>query len=150
VTESAAIELARAYAAKWAVPWQRVVEVRTKRAWWCFSVAEYTLRVETGDGEAMAVIRSSTRSVFVFEYAPTDSRKFMLPPWAAYPQYDSVTTGWRQGGGELYMNRWYTFYRSLATDEQTTYKTCYAPPDDGRLWQDFYDHCDLPPEDWSR
>ncbi len=34
----------------------------------------------------------------------------MVPLWAAYPSYDSMTIGWRMGSGEVYKYRWHYWY----------------------------------------
>ena len=68
----------------------------------------------------------------------------MLPLWAAYPTYCSVTIGWRMGCGEDYKYRWHAWYDSLSVDRKAQYKERYPAKDD---WDYFYtDVADYEPD----
>lgn len=138
MTRNRAIELARSHAAEWGVPWQEVLSSGTERGFLYLFVAWYSFTVDTGNGRAIAVIRASTRSLYRFEFYPNDPRGFLLPLWAAFPLFSSVTSGWRQGSGEPYKYRWHSFYRGLTLSEKEEYRKRFPPPDD-RGWQGFYE-----------
>ena len=111
-----------------------------KRVWWFFYVEWYTFKIDTGDGEAVATIYSRAARVNSFEYYPRDERAFLLPLWAAYPRFTSVTVGWRQGSGERYKYRWHAFYRKLSEHAKAEYRRRFQPPDDEeRCWHGFYE-----------
>ena len=140
MTETDAINLAKAHAAKWSVPWLKILKTEKERPWWFFLVQWYTFTIDTGDGEAIATVRSITAAVNRFEYYPSQEKGFLLPLWAAFPTYNSVTCGWRQGYGEPYKYRWHSFYRGLTEDEKAEYRRKYPPPDDAdRCWKGFYE-----------
>ena len=148
MTESKAIELAKAHADTWGVPWVQIKKIKKDRDWWYFSVAWYNFEIDTGDGEAFAIIDSQTATVNRFEYYPRE-KKFLLPLWAAYPTYNSVTSGWRQGYGEEYKYEWHSFYQSMSEDDRAEYKRKFPPPDDEELcWHGFYELiADTPADD---
>ena len=140
MTESGAIALAKAHAAQWSVPWRHVVKTERDRAWWYFSVEWYSFTIDTGDGRADASIHVESGTVNRFEYYPTDPKAFLLPLWAAYPTYHSVTMGWRQSYGEQHKYRWHSFYRGLSEEAKAEYRRKYPPPtDEERCWQGFYE-----------
>src|SRR5262245_26992493 len=140
MTASDAIALAKAHAALWSVPWHHVVKRETSRAWWCFSVEWYSFTIDTGDGRVDASIHVESGTVNRFEYYPADPKAFLLPLWAAYPTYTSVTMGWRQSYGEQYKYAWHSFYRGLSEEAKAEYRRKYPPPiDEERCWQGFYE-----------
>ena len=64
----------------------------------------------------------------------------MLPLWLVYPNYTSLTMGWRQGGGEGYKLRWHAWWRSLDADAKRAYRISYPEPAVPELcWSGFYD-----------
>jgi hypothetical protein len=146
MSENEAIGLAKAHAAAWAVPWLRVLKTQKTRTWWFFGVEWYSFIVDAGDGRVEASIRVENGTVNRFEYYPNDPQAFLLPLWAAYPTYNSVTTGWRQSYGEQYKYRWHSFYRGLSNEAKTEYRRKYPPPtDEERCWQGFYEQiADVP------
>jgi hypothetical protein len=146
--KSAAVELAMQYAAEWAVPWQRLLKVEKKRrgGFWFFAHSVwYEIQIDTGDGEATVIVHPRSGVVQSMEYFPRDKAAFLLPLWAAYPRYTSVTVGWRMGGPgpgspEGYKYRWHAFYRNLSADLKAQYQRKFPPPGDAeRCWSDFYE-----------
>ena len=59
-------------------------------------------RTSLTDGSRLgqSVSDAGYRTKFRVEYHPTDLKAFLLPLWAAYPSFTSVTMGWRQSYGE--------------------------------------------------
>lgn len=138
MSENDAIALARMHAAAWAVPWLRVL--KTDKTW----TGGYSFTVDTGDGRVVVSIDGENGTVNRFEYYPNDPKVFLLPLWAAYPTYTSVTTGWRQSEGEQYKYRWHSFYRGLSNEAQAEYRRKYSPPtDEERCWKGFYELIDF-------
>jgi hypothetical protein len=86
------------------------------------------------------------RSVSYFELKPIDPKRFLLPLWAVFPHYTSVTIGWRMGYGEKYKYRWHAWYRSLSDEDRRKYKQRFpAPTDEERCWEGFYEQiADVP------
>jgi len=75
-----------------------------------------------------------------FEFAPNNNAYNMLPLWAAFPTYNSVTSGWRQGYGEVYKYRWHNWYCQLSDEKRSEYQQRFPPPKDEELyWADFYE-----------
>jgi hypothetical protein len=135
-----AINLATEYAIQCNIPWVRILGTERSRAWWYVTVMCYTFTVDTGDGTVIASVCTSTAKVVRFEYTPNDQKAWLLPLWVAYPTYNSMTSGWRQGYGEPYKYRWHAFYRSLSDEEKCKYRQTYSPPNDKeRCWQGFYE-----------
>jgi hypothetical protein len=146
MSESEAIRLAKAYAAAWAVPWLRVLTTAKIRTWWFFGVERYFFTVDAGNGRVQASIDAQRGTVRQFEYYPNDPRAFLLPFRAAYPTYDPVRSGWRQGNGEQYKYTWHSFYKGLSNEAKTEYRRKYPPPADvERCWQGFYEWIADPP-----
>jgi hypothetical protein len=144
MTEATAIRQLRDYACEWGLQVRRVQLLKAYRAWWYLRVNEYRFEADTGDGKALVWV-SRGDGVQSFDYHPSDPATFMLPLWAAFPLYNSVTMGWRQGSGERYKYRWHAFYRGLGSDERDAYKARFPPPVDERLWEDFYSYvADVP------
>jgi hypothetical protein len=137
VTEAEALEAARRYADEHGVPWVEVALVQKTRAWY-FKVLAYHFDIDTGgQGVAWATVNTQLGVVW-FEFRPTDPDRFWLPPWAAYPLYNSVTTGWRQGNGEQYWIDWHDWYAALPQDRKAAYRERFPEPDrDG--WPGFYE-----------
>jgi hypothetical protein len=104
------------------------------------------LRVETYDialgadgGRALATV-TRRGDVQFFEYTPSDAKTFLVPLWGVFPFYTSVTSGWRQGYGEVYRCRWHAWYRSLTDEERDRYRRRFpAPTDHERCWTGFFE-----------
>ena len=43
----------------------------------------------------------------------------LAPPWAAYPEIERFSMGWRMGHGESWIVLWHLFLEDLATDRET-------------------------------
>src|SRR5262249_23678247 len=121
MTETGAVALVKSYAAEWGVSWQQLLKIEKKRSWWYLTVREYSLTIDTGGGNALAVIDCPTAAIVRFECFPSDPKEILLPFWAPFPTYSSVSSGWRQGCGEPYKYRWHSFYRSLSAEEKAKY-----------------------------
>lgn len=140
MTQDIAINAAERYAADWCVPWGAITNIAKRRSWWrFFVVADYEVAFESDYGTGVVIVACPDR-VTRFEFFPNDEGHFMVPPWAAYPEYDAVTIGWRMGTGEVYANRWRDWYDGLSDELQSEYKRRFPPPsDETRGWYDFYE-----------
>ena len=109
--------------------------------WWYFTISCYTIEVDTGDGHASVVAsRYYPGGIWRCEYYPTDSNRFWLPLWVAYPTFSSVTIGWRMADGEEYKYKWHAWYRNLRDPARAEYKQHFPPPADESLgWKEFYE-----------
>jgi hypothetical protein len=136
-----AIAVARGYATSWGVPWGAITKTVKRRAWWLlFAVSDFTFFFATEHGAGEVQVSRPKWTVTRFEFFPTDPDHYMVPLWAAYPCYDSVTIGWRMGYGEDYKYRWHAWYRGLSDEKRSGYKERFPPPQDEDLcWHDFYD-----------
>ena len=139
MTETEALEAARKYAAEYGVPWVGLARVRRTRVWWYFKVLAYHFDIDTGgQGTAGATVSTQLGGVVWFEFRPSDPGRFWLPPWAAYPLFNSVTIGWRMGSGEWYWIDWHNWYAALPEDRKAAYRSRFPEPDrDG--WLGFYE-----------
>ncbi|NES83356.1 MAG: hypothetical protein F6K10_19215 [Moorea sp. SIO2B7] len=146
--KDAAISAAETYAAEWNVPWERVTKIKKHRALLIF-IEGFTISFESGGGVGEVEVSCPDR-ITRFEFMPSDSTHFMLPLWAAYPTYDSVTSGWRQGYGEVYKYRWHDWYDKLSDEKRTEYRERFPPPKDEELcWADFYELIADVPADYN-
>jgi hypothetical protein len=137
-----AIDAARIYAARWGIPWGTVSRTTTERAsWWPLSaVTWHTFTVDTGNGTLEVSVWCPDQTVSRFEFYPHDAKGWMLPLWAAFPEYTSVSIGWRMSYGEEYKYRWHAWYRSLLPSDRSEYKKRFPPPEDKGLgWGGFYE-----------
>jgi len=143
MSEGDALNLAKAHAAAWEVPWRQVLETLKEKnggVWWFGKVVWYTFVIDTGDGKAIVSNHSESGSVTRFEYCPSDPKGLLLPLWAAYPTYTSVSAGWRQAYGEQYRYKWHTFFQELAENVRADYRRKFpVPADEERGWQGFYE-----------
>jgi hypothetical protein len=112
--------------------------VRKTRAWWYFKVVAYDFDIDTGgQGTARARVNTQLGGVVWFEFRPTAPDRFWLPPWAAFPLYDSVTIGWRMGEGERYWIDWQKWFAALPEDRKASYQERFLEPERD-AWQGFY------------
>ncbi|RKH01076.1 hypothetical protein D7X32_21485 [Corallococcus carmarthensis] len=59
----------------------------------------------------------------------------MVPPWKAFPGYESTSSGWRQGNGEYWLvHVWSSFWRSLPPAERQQYTQRWEAPSEWRSW----------------
>jgi len=54
--------------------------------------------------------------------------KIKLPLWLEYPTYPSGCMGWRMGGGEDYVIKFYKWFDTLTKDEQENYRKIFPEP----------------------
>jgi hypothetical protein len=136
------IDAARAYTAKWGIPWGTISRItRERSSWWPLSaVQRYNFTVETDSGIVEVPVWCPDQTVSRFEYYPRDPKAWMLPLWAAFPEYTSVSMGWRMAYGEGYKYRWHHWYRGLSPSARDEYKKRFPPPDNEELgWHGFYE-----------
>ncbi len=138
--EADAEEMAKKYAQKWGVPWHRTSSTRIIRQAGGFSAcSNYEFQIDTGKGNALAVVAPKLSSVERFEYYPNNPRCFMLPLWVAYPGRWRHWGGWRQSYGENYQFRWFEWWATLSDEMKVEYRNCYPePPDEELSWKGFY------------
>ncbi|MGE0708617.1 MAG: hypothetical protein AB7N76_12645 [Planctomycetota bacterium] len=139
-----AVELAGEHARRWGLSWEDVAVShvgRERSCWRLFVTTHFLLELETGAGPASVCVDVATRAVVQFVFKPTPgSGQHMLPLWAAFPGYSSVTIGWRMGTGEAYRHAWHAWYGALDNAEQARYRDRFPPPDDeANCWEGFYE-----------
>ena len=136
--QAAAIKMAQAYAGRWGVPWGRVLSVEAKREGWRRNVRGYSIEVEAGDRPASISIWIHDGNIHRFEFIPGDSGTPLLPLWAAFPSFCSVTIGWRMSFGESYRYHWHEWYGRLGQAERVEYQRRFpVPVDEEGGWADF-------------
>lgn len=61
----------------------------------------------------------------------------VFPPWQAFPKYDSLSGGWRQGNGEYWLlNIWLPYWKQLSEQEKQNYLNKWDAPEDWKeKWQ---------------
>lgn len=139
MNEFDAVSVAQEYATKWSVPWGRVIHGEFYDPWWMFfSTQRITLFVASDDGASVVILKRPKWTVIRFEFFPSNRNHHMIPLWAAYPFFNSVTIGWRMGFGEIYKYAWHNWYRSLSPEEKAAYKKRFPPPQN-EDWQNFYE-----------
>jgi hypothetical protein len=141
-----ALESAQKYAGSLGIPWddhgcQTSDHSGEWRGWWPrYRVDFYTFTILVPDAVVISSVRGESYSIHRFEVYPLFAKGVMLPLWLAYPEFNSVTIGWRMGSGEFYKYRWHYWYRSLSDEQRTEYKKKFPPPnDDDRAWAGFYE-----------
>jgi hypothetical protein len=108
--------------------------------WWLFfATHSIILFVVADEGASVVVLERPKWTVVRFEFYPSNQNNHMIPLWAAYPFYSSVTINWRMGSGESYKYSWHAWYRKLSPEKREEYQTQFPPPvDERRSWNDFY------------
>jgi hypothetical protein len=134
------LDVARAYASQWGVDVSEPIVVAPKRPWWLiFRVSGYKVAYHTAEGCAVVEIHGRDYRVSRFEFYPAEcSKAIMVPLWAAFPGYDSVTINWRTGYGGAYSAAWFKWYERLSVEEKVGYQERFPPPSKGS-WSDFYE-----------
>jgi hypothetical protein len=56
-------------------------------------------------------------------------------PWEEFPQFSSVSSGWRQSYGEGYWHDWHDWFARKPHESRMEYQTRHPEPDD---WRGFY------------
>lgn len=105
----------------------------------------------TNAGVAESTLWARASNIHSFIVQPSESDGELLPLWLAFPAYDSVTSGWRQGSGELYKYKWHDWWRTLPDLKKEQYKLKFPEPTDEERgewtggWEGFYDEiADVP------
>ena len=117
---------------------------------WIFQRAKTAyVEMETYAGIAELVINIRSQTCSSFELKPDHAE--LLPLWAAFPDYSSVTSGWRQGFGEHYMCIWHRWWSTITDAEKRDYRVRFPEPTDAERiataggWAAFYDEmADVP------
>ncbi|MCM8531865.1 MAG: hypothetical protein NE330_11940 [Lentisphaeraceae bacterium] len=131
-----AIETATKYAQEYGVSLGQIESVNFKKKLLCVSNCSISFNNDSGKG---VVDVAPDYQIKRFEFHPSSNDKDMLPLWIAYPSYNSVTIGWRMGTGELYREKWTTWFLSLPNGTRQTFIEKYPLPEDKELgWEDFY------------
>jgi hypothetical protein len=135
------------YATQWGVPWIAPQEIRIQRAWYLlFRPSRIEFRFDGGSGSGFVLVTRPRWTIRIYEFYPKTNADVMLPWWAAYPDFSSVTIGWRMGSGEVYKHRWYAWYRNLSREQRTEYRHRFPTPEFG-AWEGWYEQiADVPAE----
>lgn len=129
--------MARSYAASWGLTVRGATLVKRHRHSWYFGMAAHEFELGTEKGTARVLVSSD--GVSSFDLRPSGSDTPMLPPWAAFPHFTSVTIFWRMVPGEGYLARWDGYYAGLSEVDRAAYRESYpAPTDEERGWAGFY------------
>lgn len=141
-----ALDSVKKYAESLEIPWdehgcQTSNHSGESQGWWPrFRVNFYTFTILVPDAVVISSVRGKSYNIHRFEVYPMFAKGFLLPLWLAYPEFTSVTIGWRMGSGESYKYRWHYWYRGLSDDQRAEYKAKFPPPDDDdRAWRGFYE-----------
>jgi len=51
----------------------------------------------------------------------------LLPPWKEFPTLPQGCLGWRMGGGESYLHRWYLWIETLTQEQRISYFQAHCP-----------------------
>lgn len=112
---------------------------------WIFRRAIWArIVLETDAGTAESTISINPHSVHSFILEHRNDRE-LLPLWIAFPRFNSVTIGWRQGTGEPYKYRWHDWWRTLSETQKQQYKLKFPEPTDEDRgewyggWENFYE-----------
>jgi hypothetical protein len=139
MARKSAIDVATKYAAEWGLACRSARLEQRCRAWWFFGFRSYVVEIDTGSGVARVAMSGDFR-VYEADYRPEDGNAYLLPLWAAFPQYTSMTIGWRWCSGEEYKYKWHAWYRGLSVEERVKYRARFpAPTDEERAWEGWYE-----------
>ncbi len=62
---------------------------------------------------------------------PSSARaRELRPPWVMYPELAPGDYGWRTGPGEIYLNRWATWFFAMNAAQREAYLQRHQPPQD--------------------
>ncbi|HEX4797101.1 MAG TPA: hypothetical protein VH370_25135 [Humisphaera sp.] len=99
----------------------------------------YTVEVVTIEGVA-SVHMSRNLVINWVSFTPSSPGGLLLPLWAAFPHFTSVTIFWRMCPGEDYMLQWREWYRGLTDAERFKYQERFpTPADPQRAWEGWYE-----------
>ena len=133
---SSSISIATEYAMQWRVVLPLPLYVMPRRRW--FRSAEHHIAHESEKWIGTALVLASRSNPDFIDFRPLFASESMIPPWAAYPSYSSVTSGWRQGSGDGYLAHWIKWLRNCHPEERSLYLSRFPAPNDDRLWHDWY------------
>jgi len=89
--------------------------------------------VDVWSDRVLRVSLIGLQGAFLEETAKRHRTEEVPPPWWTFPQYSSVSSGWRQGYGEAWIGQaWYPFWRGLSEAERAKYLERWSPPEDWR------------------
>ena len=107
--------------------------------------------LETDAGVAESILWLSSCSIHSFVLEPNEIHGELLPLWLAFPDFNSVTSFWRQGSGEPYKYKWHDWWRTLSDNKKQKYRLKFPEPTDEERgefsggWEGFYDEiADVP------
>ena len=142
MTESEAITVARDHAGSHGLPWGEGSRIYQEQKPGIFrKPLVWQVRSESVTGELHITVddRRATVSSCRFIPFPRDENGWLLPLWVVFPDYNSVTIGWRMGPGEPYKYRWHGWWRTLTNEQKAAYKAKYPEPTAADLaWDDWY------------
>ncbi|MEM8734045.1 MAG: hypothetical protein AAGG44_07480 [Planctomycetota bacterium] len=145
MNESEAISVAQSYAVGWDVRWVATRDVTPHKAgfWPLTYVWAYSIRFDAGQADGEIHLHAKKNAIYPIDrliVSPHESTEFLLPLWAAFPYQSRVSSLWRQGPGEVYYDKWRTWFVALPSEEQERYMNRYPAPDDDSLcFADFYE-----------
>ena len=131
------ISIVTEYAARWGVTVPSPLNVVAIKSG--FRCVEHQVLYESDDWMGIASVMAGQSTPAFVDFRPNFAALAMLPPWAAYSSYDSVTSGWRQGYGDGYLSHWINWLVELESNDRTNYLTRYPAPIDERLWGDWFE-----------
>ncbi|PCJ51326.1 MAG: hypothetical protein COA79_26575 [Planctomycetota bacterium] len=140
--------VAKQYGEKWSVKVETLeVFERTPLWYFPFKTSAYFFSFKNDFGEGEVIVSTSKYTVTMFSFIPFNLEVEMLPLWVAFPQFNFLTSGWRQSYGESYSIRWHEFFDDLPLSKKEEYAKQYKPPIDPDLgWGSFYE---MQNEDYS-
>lgn len=122
-----------------------------------YSLLYYRLQTKNKDGQNLKMTKRN-RSINVQEHIlsngvmSSELKEFLKnaavemkenavdykqPPWAAFPEYERHSMGWRMGPGEDYWHAFHSWIRSLRNQDADAFISRYPEPED---WKGFYDN----------
>ena len=121
---------------------------------WVFRRARTAnVTLQTDEGVVAASIWPDLSTLHSFILTPEGEDGVLLPLWIAFPRFDSVTLGWRQGTGEPYKYKWHEWWNSLSDARKRQYRLRFPEPTDAERgewtggWEGFYDEIAEVPAD---
>ena len=100
------------------------LHAREKRAKLIVSVAKWNDTV-------IQLSLTGVNSQFLVQTLKLNTQGDVVPPWMAFPDYNTVTSRWRQGEGEFWWNNaWRPFWDLLPPPEKQRYLTDHPAPDE--------------------
>lgn len=97
--------------------------------------AQFIVTIDTWSEAIRHVSLIGLNEAFLSETAKLNQAGEVLPPWRAFPDYSTVSGGWRQGNGEYWMMRaWHPFWSGLPEPERARYLERWAAPEEWREW----------------